>query len=146
MDVPTLLYLQEWLAFLFYQFQNGDYDSLLYSFETSGAADVNQILYDAQISLPNVLPDMTESIATSMTNLIRNKIGQNGSQPLSPQTIGGATKLDTYVHVRWPLALCPYHSSCGASELCTFNYIYNQEHADSIFEVVQSSCANSRTE
>ena len=77
------------------------------AFKTSGAADVNQILYDTQVSSPNGLPDMTESIATSMTNLIRNMRGQNGSQPLGPQAIGIATKLDTYVHVRWPWICVP---------------------------------------
>ncbi|KAF2811616.1 uncharacterized protein BDZ99DRAFT_569613 [Mytilinidion resinicola] len=55
----------------------------------------------------NGLLDMMKSIATKMTDVVRNSRGQSADNYFT-QTIGSATQLDIYVHVRWAWLTVPF--------------------------------------
>lgn len=94
-DVATLSYLRDtigWLMSTEIQADNG--------LPQKNISETGRAIYKAMTGFSTSLPDMIERIAISMTNTVRNKEGLYKTS-MDDQAIGEATKLETYVQVRW---------------------------------------------
>ncbi|KAL9623927.1 MAG: hypothetical protein Q9160_001919 [Pyrenula sp. 1 TL-2023] len=94
-DIATLSYLRDtigWLLSAEIKADNG--------LPQKDSSETGRAIYKAMTGFATNLPDMVEKIAISMTNTVRNKEGLYKTS-MDDQAIGEATKLETYVQVRW---------------------------------------------